>query len=488
MVEYIYFVKCLDCEDEHFDFFDEAKCYAMRRLGQKPIITQTEVCRNDFGECTDHSDLGTIWSWEDLIGKDFVAEPVEQVFTKDDLKNLPVDNDPEFDDDDFYFMNNTIAEDYSRRVSFKSKAAHDEFMKLCSEIGIITGEDLDHFMVDHKADDSNLLDKLRACRDELGTDFKLKESTEEHDSLATNKRGDYLTRVSAGNYAVFNRNNVWLGTIKSETNDEAIERFNRNKLDEARKPIPEGMTIEQLVEEMEENEDAVECTWCNDLFDKSECHKEVDLGWLCSRCEAAIKSRGEPLTFRENDYWDFLDEDTDKSLSEGFNPKDKVALEYDKLTITVVGNQRDVDDWDEAEHTAPYTYEASKDEVANAIWENFLTDEDVADVPGGIEALEDNTAWYKFLETNFDKLFDEYYDELLEYFEARAIKEFEHTYSWDDYKAERYSESCTASEQESHLDILEEDAEYSKRLTVCPECGDGFYDHETGFCINCGFN
>jgi Zn finger protein HypA/HybF involved in hydrogenase expression len=75
-----------------------------------------------------------------------------------------------------------------------------------------------------------------------------------------------------------------------------------------RKPIPEGMTIEQLVEEMEENEDTVECTWCNDLFDKDQCRYEVDLGWLCSRCEMAIKSRGETLTFREGSYWDFLDE------------------------------------------------------------------------------------------------------------------------------------------------------------------------------------
>ena len=252
MVTYIYFVKCPNCEDEHFDFFDEAKGYAMGRLGQKPIITQTEVNRNDFGECTDHCDLGTVWSWEDVVGKDFEAEPVEQVFTKDDLKNLPVDNDPEFDDDDFYFTNNSIAEDYSRRVSFKSKAEQDEFMKLCSEIGLITGEDLDRFMVDHDANDSNLLDKLRAYRNELGSDFEVKES---------------------------------------------------------RKPIPDGMTIEELVEEMEENEDTVECTWCNDLFDKSECRKEVDLGWLCGRCEAAIKSRGETLTFKEGNYWDFLDEE-----------------------------------------------------------------------------------------------------------------------------------------------------------------------------------
>jgi hypothetical protein len=68
-------------------------------------------------------------------------------------------------------------------------------------------------------------------------------------------------------------------------------------------------TIEtRLVEGMEESEDTVECTWCEELFDKSECRKEVNLGWLCSRCEAAIKSRGETLTFKENNYWDFLDE------------------------------------------------------------------------------------------------------------------------------------------------------------------------------------
>jgi hypothetical protein len=60
---------------------------------------------------------------------------------------------------------------------------------------------------------------------------------------------------------------------------------------------------------MEENEDEVECTWCNELYGKDQCRYEVDLGWLCGRCEAAIKSRGETLTFRENNYWDFLDEE-----------------------------------------------------------------------------------------------------------------------------------------------------------------------------------
>ena len=50
MIEYIYFVKCPNCEDEPFDFFDAAKEFACGCLSQKPIITQVEVNRNDFGE------------------------------------------------------------------------------------------------------------------------------------------------------------------------------------------------------------------------------------------------------------------------------------------------------------------------------------------------------------------------------------------------------------------------------------------------------
>ena len=202
MVTYIYFVKCPNCEDEHFDFFDEAKEFAMSCLSNKPIITQTEVCRNDFGECTDSADLGTVWSWEDMMGDGGYteAEPTKSIFTKDDLKLMADGQDPEFDD-----LDNSV-------------------------------------------------------------DYEEPETSE----------------VSP------------------------VER----------KPVPEGMTIEQLVEEMEENEDTVECTWCEDLFDKSECRKEINLGWLCSRCEAAIKSRGETLIFKENSYWDFLDEEVKEPTEE----------------------------------------------------------------------------------------------------------------------------------------------------------------------------
>lgn len=198
MIQYIYFVKCPNCEDEPFDFFDEAKAYALGCLSKKPAITQIEVDRNDFGECTSSNDLGTIWSYEDAIGDDCGSEETNKLSTFSKAETFGVsdeDFDKEFEDD---------------------------------EITVTVGD------------------------------------TE----------------------------------IEIEDDEIEIDRIS----DEERKPIPEDMTIKDLVEAMEENEDIVECKWCEDLFEKDECRYEVNLGWLCSRCEAAIKSRGETLTFKENNY------------------------------------------------------------------------------------------------------------------------------------------------------------------------------------------
>ena len=40
------------------------------------------------------------------------------------------------------------------------------------------------------------------------------------------------------------------------------------------------------------------CKWCSELFYESELREEVNLGYLCDRCVAAIKSRGETLTLK----------------------------------------------------------------------------------------------------------------------------------------------------------------------------------------------
>ena len=397
MIEYIYWVKCPDCEDEHFYFFDEAKEFALSCLSKKPIITQTEVNRNDFGECTDHCDLGTVWSWEEMM-QDTTAEPEPSVFTKDDLRHCDCDgkcggnckcgkHDSEFEDDDpeFKLVNEELVE--SRKISFKDPADQKEFFNLCSEIGLVTAADLDRFMKDQNADDSNVLDKLRDYRAELGDDFEIKEA--------------------------------------------------------CRKPIPEGMTIEELVEEMEENEDTVECTWCNDLFDKSECRKEVDLGWLCSRCEMAIKSRGETLTFREGNYWDFLDESVEDT---------RTLEELVKDSINHLVNDLGKDPW--AEDFA--------DDVIRDLENNYSTY-----VP---EDMERYNHWCSAVASEVSRQLNNPLDE--DFGEPGAVHDLGNTYDGGYPAAE-----------------LEDADTYRDRLELCPECGaNESYDRETGICINCGFN
>ena len=321
------------------------------------------------------------------------------------------------------------------------------------------------------------------------------------------------------------------------------------------------MSIDELVEEMEKNEDEVECTWCEELFDKSECRYEVDLGWLCGRCEAAIKSRGEPLTFRENNYWDFLAEEdaelTEASLADvaaaanaefdshwasddlldmsgiaeeprhmdvhtGLTPSEKakadfaayqersyknklaawkrykkqkaseglkespnvdeeIEFEYNDLKVTLQGPKRDVDDWDEEERIVDFLYTKPKDEVAMDIWDWFITDDDVKDVPGGLDALEDDTVWTKFLETNWDVLLDKYYGKLLDRYRPEAAEAYESAHSLDETVAVKEYNNT------SFLEELEESDAYRQRLMPCPECDTTNFDPETGICINCGF-
>lgn len=649
MIQYIYFVKCPDCEDEHFDFFNDAKDFALGCLSKKPIITQTEVNRNDFGECIDSSDLGTIWSWEDIVGSTD-DEPALSIFTKDDLKTLPAESDPEFD-----ALDNSLDD------------IPDNFRKPITE------------NADRDAEMRNLAKEMFDLGVECSSYEEFVGFMKENDDVPTKEL-----------YAIYR------DAIKDHVNSAKG------------KAIPEGMTIEQLVEEMEENEDEVECTWCNELFDKSECRKEVDLGWLCSRCEAAIKSRGEPLTFQENSYWDFLDESAEdmlnvkwaanncgpvvkqmiaddlicavsaekvvdrrnrfaqktgrcpicagtlddmicdncgnsfrqngcngyntklidallirsieqmdpkfKTLSiddkveyifnayfgnpneagndtikrvnrennrnkilggagyddsanrvratkqkikqelllvykreteindalakikpedylkedvyayakdsidsfgvdkspvdedfvkedvyshtaadfsfgldksrvdESFGSEEVIEFDYTDLKVTLQGPKRDVDDWDEAERVVDFTYTKNKDDVVMDVWDWFITEEDAKDVPGGLETLNDDAEWTKFLEANWDTLLDKYYSKLLDYYRPAAAEEYESTHSLDEATEVKECGNTT-----SFLEELEESESYSKRLIQCPECDTKYFDPETGICINCGF-
>lgn len=359
MLEYVYIVKCPNCEDEHFYFFDEAKECAMNQLTRQPIITQVEVNRNDFGECTGSADLGTVWSWEEVMG-----EPDAEQTTFSKVDTVECDN----------------------------------------------------------------------CFDQ------------EFDEL-----------------------------------DNSVEPA------EVRKPVPADMSIDDLVEAMEANEDDVECKGCHELFDKSECLYDKDYhGWLCSACQRAVTDHGGDLNIGEAP----LDEDID--------PRDLVELEYPELTVTLYGPKRAEDDWDEVEHTDSHVFLVPKVDVATAIWENWLTEEDVADVEGGLEALEDDIAWEKFLETHFDDLFEKYNKQILEYFKDEATEDFrersQEDYSlgqWKDNSDRAYDELMNdryfnESKQKPFLEEFDDAETHKANLTDCPECGTASYDMKEQYCTNCG--
>lgn len=506
MIHYIYFVKCPGCEDEHFDFFDDAKNFAMGCLSQKPIITQVEVDRNDFGECTDSADLGTIWSWEEMMS-DVPAAPEFTTFSKAET----------FSDDD-YFFNQEFEEDYTtnQHHMMRNRGLLDdgEYAEFDEETGewVSIGHDdngMPYNKLEGKRFTRDSYTGRLVAKDFDNTDIR-KPMTEDSnwnpqtpgyygddifemlDKLSSEGVYDFLyeygwSKFDENAYGlgdVYDNITAWLDTNSGYALYSDLDKyFYHNGLDEAcdRKAVPADMTIESLVEEMEENEDTVECKWCNELFDKSECRKEVDLGWLCDRCQSAIKSRGEELSFREN------------LIKESFeyDPNETIEFEYDDIDYTVFGPKRDADDWDEYDTTVEYTYEVDADEVLGVIYEEFLSEEDLTDSPEALEIfkgegpiwLDDHPALVKFMESHFYDLLDKYYTQLLKYFEDSA-KEAARDYY--DENPEFFEESLKA--KKSRKPFLEEFDEVVGVMTACPECGtEQAFDHDTGVCNSCGF-
>lgn len=257
MTEYIYFVKCPDCDDESFMFFDEAKDFAISCLSRKPIITQTEVQRNDFGECTDYCDLGTKWSWEEAVGDVTCDEPATKIFTSGDFKEYNPDCDPEFAGLDNTFDTfsdlDTVPDNFRRPV----KSNHDELTEDYVNKFIIVGEKEDYskqfYNVEAKewvakSEDATLFDNRNAAVEVL------------HD---LDPVYFYTTHITIKHIPV------------------AVE-------ESTRKPIPEGMSIESLVETLEEHEDVVECKTCYNLFPKADCAKH-DHGYVCPTCNESAE-------------------------------------------------------------------------------------------------------------------------------------------------------------------------------------------------------
>lgn len=122
-----------------------------------------------------------------------------------------------------------------------------EFTQLCQEVGLKTIGDLDRFTKETAGEPGNILDKLRAYRKELGAEFQIKES------------------------------------LYNFTEEEMTE-YNMDE---------DGISLDSY-------DEYVRCNWCGEVFTVDQCIFEANMGWLCDRCESAIRSRGEKLTILTN--------------------------------------------------------------------------------------------------------------------------------------------------------------------------------------------
>ncbi len=446
MTEYIYIVKCPGCEDEMFNFFTDARMQCDLVMSKHPIITQVEVERNDFGECTDHHDLGTVWSWEEAM-KDTEsgytdAEPTKSVFTKDDLKLMADGKDPEFDN-----LDNSVdfEPEISDRKPISENAIQDGGFRTDGYRTALACYDSDDFDINVEFGMQD--EEEYEVEDQL---YLLQPGQTVADLVVYLSRECGFTSIYVYGETGANRNEIrtatrfttvpgahdyrHYGTIEDRLVEECTEKD--------RKPVPDGMTIEQLVEEMEENEDEVECALCNDLFDKDTCRKELNLGWLCRRCADDLVARGEGPVFKEDNYWDFLDEGATyfAGRDEGtFDPS-----KYCEFTYTF-----DHDEYGELEAVFQESYADILEALKEIVDDDYVRELSEEDEPQTEAEWKAAGKWDEFFTVDITAHISNLTDELVEYFEEdreeavkEAVKEAEENddgadrdgfYGWDDY-------------------------------------------------------
>jgi hypothetical protein len=291
LLEYAYFVKCPNCADEQFNAFEDAKNCAMGCLSKQPIITQVEICRNDFGECTDSSDLGTIWSWEDTM-RDVTTDDTCSTFSKSET--IDCDNTDyfncEFDDLD------KVPDNYCRPAGLTEEMS-DFQAKFINRLPRLT-----------KAEFSSLLDSQNGDELRIFYGDPREPGVRSREIFVSNFEGPYEVTYVDFNYMddyedpepleTFNSlDELWDYMVNLMEDADYSPEYNFVQEQSSRTPVPEDMSIDDLVEAMEENEDDVECKRCTELFDKSECVYDKDYrGWLCSGCQRAVFDHGADIS------------------------------------------------------------------------------------------------------------------------------------------------------------------------------------------------
>lgn len=135
-------------------------------------------------------------------------------------------------------------------IHLRNDAEREEFWRLCDEIGIYTANDLIRFRDEVGCTDENILQALRDYRAELGPDFKI---------------------------------------ANPELEKEMAKKY-------------EGIDFDGLVEELEENEDMVECKECYELVAKESCTKG-EHGYVCEKCTGKLEEAfSKPIFYTHSAY------------------------------------------------------------------------------------------------------------------------------------------------------------------------------------------
>ena len=107
-----------------------------------------------------------------------------------------------------------------------------------------------------------------------------------------------------------------------------------DELNESEHFTPEEMKEYEVDEEgIDENgEQWIHCNWCEEVYPVSECKKELNLGWLCDRCQDALWSRGERPVYDE--YAVYGEDELNESESEEDFWKNNLTLSKYRVEIS----------------------------------------------------------------------------------------------------------------------------------------------------------
>ena len=230
-------------EEEHIEELQDLVDDEIVEVENDPISTEAEEVENTEEELVEHINdrAEPTESDQELEGTDnaVVDCKVADVVTHSEDEK-PVDCEGKKKP-----LEKPLTEGFT--FSLNNEKDLTEFTQLCQEVGIKTIGDLDRFTKETAGEPGNILDKLRSYRKELGDDFKIRES------------------------------------LYNFTEEEMTE-YNMDE---------DGVSLDSY-------DEYVRCNWCGEIFTVDQCIFEANMGWLCDRCESAIRSRGEKLTILTN--------------------------------------------------------------------------------------------------------------------------------------------------------------------------------------------